>query len=113
MIVDVFLPQGDGEDALAEHVGLGVGDQAGVARVGKGHIDAADELEALFDLAKQQHAAIAGDGAAVEVGDDLTFAEAGKDDGGSVTVCHWRPCLRAGSGCLITPETTGSKAAAL
>ncbi len=104
MIIEILLAQGDGEDALAKHADLAVGDQTLVAGIGNGCIHTLDEAEPPFDLAQQEHTAVAGDRTAVEISDDLASAQTGKADGGSVTLCHVAlpPCS---DGCLLQLPT--------
>ena len=113
MIVTIFVTQSDGEDALAEHRALLVGDKPGITGIGNHGVQLLDQTDLAVDLAQQQRPGIGGDCSAGKIGHDLTTGETGKDDRFAVTVCHATalpPCV---FGCLITPERTGSKAVAL
>ena len=88
MVVEVLVAQGQGVDPLGEEVLQRVLDQLGVAMVGEAGGELADDAGELLDLAEQQGAAVGGDVAAVEVGEDLAGAEAWESRGRwRYTVC--------------------------
>ncbi len=93
MIVEVFIALDEAQDALANELLLGVGDEARVAVVGQGLAQILDEPEACIHLADEQQAAVAGDLAALEGGLDFSAVEAVKMELGWVPVWHWRGFL--------------------
>ncbi len=113
VIVEVLVAERDPEDALGQHVTLLVGDACGVAWVGQGGVQLVDQSQVPIDLAEQQRPAVAGDVAAIEVGDDPLGAEAGKDDRIAVTVCHSDGLAPVGDDVVVNTDTTGTKAVAL
>ena len=72
------MPQGQGVDPLGDQFLGGVLDEMRASVVGETGGELADDAGQLFGLAKQQGAAVGGDVAAVEVGDDPTGADHGK-----------------------------------
>ena len=79
VVVEVVVAQGFGEEALGQEFAQGVIAIAPVARVGEGLGEAGGEAEADIDLAQEQRAAIAGEVAAGEIGQDLAAAQVGKE----------------------------------
>src|SRR5262249_43066346 len=88
VVDEVFVAEAQAEDALLEEVVQGVFDEFGIAVVGEAAGELLDEAELGLDLAEEQSAAVGGDGAAVEAGDDFAGAEGLEEQGGGVTVCH-------------------------
>jgi len=104
MIVAIFVPQRDGEDALAKHRDLLMRDQRRIAWIGNDRVQRINQAELAIDFAEQRRPRIRGDGAAGKIRDHITPGETGKHDGFAVTPCHIMalpPCV---SGCVITPE---------
>ena len=93
MVVEVLVAQGQAVDALGDEMLDGVLDEVGVAMVGEAGGELADDAGELLGLAEQQGAAVGGDVAAVEVGEDLAGAEHGKVEVGRVTLCSHRAAL--------------------
>ena len=93
VVVEVLVAQGQGVDPLGEEVLDGVLDEVGVAVVGEAGGELADDPGESLGLAEQQGAAVGGDVAAVEVGEDLAGAEHGKVEVGGVTLCRHRAAL--------------------
>ena len=93
VVVEVLVAQRQGVDPLGEEVLDGVLDEVGVAVVGEAGGELADDAGESLGLAEQQGAAVGGDGAAVEVGEDLAGAEHGKVEVGRVTLCRHRAAL--------------------
>ena len=93
VVVEVLVAQGQAVDPLGEEVLDGVLDEVGVAVVGEAGGELADDAGEGLGLAEQQGAAVGGDGAAVEVGEDLAGAEHGKVEVGRVTLCGHRAAL--------------------
>jgi hypothetical protein len=71
-------------------------DEVGIAVVGEAGGELPDDPGQAFGLSEQQRAAVGGDVAAVEVGEDLAGAEHGKVEVGCVTLCRHRAAF---SGC--------------
>ncbi len=107
MIVAVLVPHGDGEDALAEHRPLLVGDQSRIAWIGNDGVDPLNEPKPAIHLPKQQRPGIGGDGSTGKIGDDLTTTETGKDDRVWITVCHVTALPPCGFGSVETTEQYG------
>ena len=93
MVVEVLVAQGQGVDPLGDQLLDGVLDEVGVAVVGEAGGELADDPGESLGLAEQQGAAVGGDVAAVEVGEDLAGAEHGKVEVGRVTLCGHRAAL--------------------
>jgi hypothetical protein len=68
-------------------------DPVGLAVVGEAGGELTDDAGELFGRAEQQGAAVGGEVAAVEVGDDLAAAEHGKVEVGRVTLRLHRAAL--------------------
>jgi hypothetical protein len=69
-IVAVLVAGGDHQQAEAQHVGKAVLDAFGRARIVDAFGEAPRHAEALLDLTQRQQAAIGGERAPVEAGDD-------------------------------------------
>jgi hypothetical protein len=70
VIIEVFVTEGERFDALGEQGFEVVLDEAGVALIVEASGQRPGEAEAAIDLAQQQHAAVGGERAAREIGDD-------------------------------------------
>ena len=66
MVVEVFIAQGDGDNALGDEGAQAVLDPIGVAVIGEAVRHLVKERQALLDPAQQQGAGIGSDGTAVE-----------------------------------------------
>ena len=75
LVVEVFVAQGQGVDALPEEGALLVDDEEGVPGVGDDAVEGGGESEASVGLAEEQSPGVAGEGAAGEVGLDPVAAE--------------------------------------
>jgi hypothetical protein len=93
VVVEVLVAQRQGGDALGDQLLHGVFGEAGVAVVGEAGGELAEDAGESLGLAEQQGAAVGGDGAAVEVGEDVAAAEHGKVEVGRVTLCFHRAAL--------------------
>ena len=78
VVVEVLVSQGQGVDPLGDEFLDGVFDEVGIAVVGEAGGELSDDAGESLGLAEQQRAAVGGDVAAVEVGEDLAGAEHGK-----------------------------------
>ena len=78
MVVEVLVAQRQGVDPLGDQLLDGVFGEVGVAVVGEAGGELADDPGESLGLAEQQGAAVGGDVAAVEVGEDFAGAEHGK-----------------------------------
>ena len=101
MVVEVLVAQGQAVDALGEEVLQGMLDEVGVAVVVEAGGELADDAGEGLGLAEQEGAAVCGDGAAVEVGEDLAGSEHGKVEVGRVTLCGHRAALGQCRRCLL------------
>jgi hypothetical protein len=88
MVVEILIAQRDGNDPLCEHGTLVVDNEDRMAWVWDGVIEFVEESELVGDFSQQQRAAVAGEAAALKIGDDGLGAAAGKVEGIAVTVCH-------------------------
>ena len=93
VIVEVFVALDEAEDALAQELLLGVGNEARVAVIGKDLAQILDQAKARVDLADERQATVAGDVAALEGNLDFSAVEAVKMELGWITVWHWRGFL--------------------
>ena len=75
VVVEVLVAQRQGVDPLGDEVLEGVLDEVGVAMVGEAGGELAEDAGEFLGLAEQQGAAVGGDVAAVESGEDLAGAE--------------------------------------
>ena len=78
MIVEVLVAQRQGVDALSDPLFHGVFGEVGVSVVGETGGELADDSGESLGLAEQQRAAVGGDVATVEVGEDLSVTDHGK-----------------------------------
>ena len=78
VVVEILVSQGQGVDALGDELFEGMLDESWIAMVGEAGGELADDAGDFFGFLEEQGTAIGGDGAAVEVGEDLTGAEHGK-----------------------------------
>ena len=70
MVVEILVAERDPKDALRQEVADGVLDPRRIAVVVEAMRELLDDLGALLGLLQQQHAAVRGDVAAVEIGSD-------------------------------------------
>ena len=97
MVVEVLVAQGQAVDPLGEQFLDGVLDEVGVAVVGEAGGELADDPGESLGLAEQQGAAVGGDVAAVEVGEDFAGAEHGKVEVGRRYTLWSSGCLGLGA----------------
>jgi hypothetical protein len=90
VVVEILVSQCRGVDPLSDQLPDGVLDEVGVAVIGEAGGELSDDAGQLLGLAEQQGAAVGGDVAAVEVGEDFSGAEHGKVEVGCVTLCRHR-----------------------
>ena len=88
VVVEVFVAQAEGEDALFEQLRERVLNQVGMPMIGETGSELVDEVELGFDLSQQEAAGIGGDGTSVEASDNLATAEVLEEQFRVVTVCH-------------------------
>ena len=88
MIVEVFVSQGEAEDALGQQGALGMQDQGGGTWIGEALVDLVNEPKATVDFPQQQASAVAGEFAAVEVGLNFAARKTGNGEGIRDTLCH-------------------------
>ena len=88
VIIDVFVSQRDGEDALAQHHGEIMLDEALIARIGEATGKFLAEPLRAIHLAQQQRAAITGEVATGEIRLDAPAAELVKIEALLVTPCR-------------------------
>ena len=67
VVVEVFVPAGDGKESLGQERALGMCDEAGITGIGNGGIECARKPELSVGFAEEEDAGIGGDGAAGEV----------------------------------------------
>jgi hypothetical protein len=78
VVVEALVAQRQGVNPLGDQVGDGVLDEVRVAMVGETGGELMDDAGELLGLSEQERAAVGGDGAAVEIGEDLAGTEHGK-----------------------------------
>src|SRR5580658_3271861 len=78
VVVEIFVPGGDAEDALCQHGGLGMGNEFGVAGIGNDLIESGNETKIAVRFAKHERAGIGGDVAAGKVGVNFSSTGTGK-----------------------------------
>ena len=110
MIVEVFISEGDGDDALGDHNALIVDDEEGVSRVGDRLVESVEQTDLVGGLAKQERPGVGGEPTSLKVGDDGLGPEAGKPENVSVTVCHGGGLARKGCVLCVNPYPITSKA---
>ena len=88
MVVEVLVPQGDGDHALSEHGTLIVDDESGITGVGDHRVDGVKQADLLGHLAKQQRAPVGREPSALEIRNDLLAVVTGKVEGTAVTLRH-------------------------
>ena len=96
MIVEVFVAEGDAEDALCDQGSQVVFDLGWVSRVRDGVGQGLRETDPAVDLAEQEGSGVGGESAAVEIGDDLLLAKTGKEQRFAGTLCHRMASLPCG-----------------
>ena len=90
VVVEVFIAQGDGDNALGDEGAQAVPNPVGVAVIGEAVRHLVNERQALIDLAQQQGAGIGSDGTAVESGHHAAASVAFKLQRFGVTLCRHR-----------------------
>ena len=75
VIVQVFPPAGDGDDALGDQRPLAVGDQLRITRIGNDSVDAIEQTRSAIHLAEQNRPGIRSDRPAGKIRDDLLTGE--------------------------------------
>ena len=90
MVVEVFIAQGDGDNALGDEGAQAVLDPTGVAVIGEAVRHLVKERQALIDPAQQQGACIGSDGTAVEISHHAPPPVAFKLQGFGGTLCRHR-----------------------
>ena len=88
VVVEVFVPGGDAEDALCQQGRLGMGREYGVAGIGNDPVEGSDEPEVAVGFAKHACASIGGDVAAGKVGVNFAAVATGKGKRWCDTLCH-------------------------
>ena len=68
MVVEVFVAEGDGDNALGDEGAQAVLDPVGVAMIGEAIRHLVKKRQTLLDPAQQQQAGIGSDGTAIESG---------------------------------------------
>ena len=90
MVVEVFIAQGDGDNALGNESAQAVLDPVGVAVIGEAVRHLVKERQALLDPAQQQGAGIGSDGTAVKISHHTAASVAFKLQRFGVTLCRHR-----------------------
>jgi hypothetical protein len=90
VVVEVFVAEGFGVNPLREHLFQEVLDKDGVPSIVKATGQLAGQTQGAIDLAQEQHAAVAGEGAAGKIGHDFSGAEVLKEQRLVFTVCRRR-----------------------
>ena len=90
MVVEVFIAQGDGDNALGDEGAQAVLDPVGVAVIGEAVRHLVNERQTLIDLAQQQGAGIGSDGTVVEIGHHAAASVAFKLQRFDATLCRHR-----------------------
>jgi hypothetical protein len=88
MVVQIFIPQGQSLDSLGHQFLHAVLDLVRPAVIGEARRQACSQTQPPIDLAQQQAAGVAGDGAAVEPRHHLPTAEVVKFEAGLNTLCR-------------------------
>ena len=90
MVVEVFIAQGDGDNALGSESAQAVLDPVGIAVIGEAVRHLVKKRQALLDPAQQQGAGIGSDGTAVEISHHAAASVAFKLQRFGVTLCRHR-----------------------
>ena len=99
MIIDIFVAEGDGENALCEEITLLMDGELRIAGIVDDRIDLFDQLDFLFDLFEEERSCIGSEHSAVEVDDDGFAFWRGDGNGGRflihcvLVVCWWNALL--------------------
>ena len=90
MVVEVFIAEGDGDNALGDEGAQAVLDPVGVAVIGEAGRYLVNERQAPLDPAQQQGAGIGSDGTAVEISHHAAASVAFKLQRFGGTLCRHR-----------------------
>ena len=90
MVVEVFIAQGDGDNALGDEGAQAVLDPTGVAVIAEAVRHLVKERQVLLDPAQQQGAGIGSDGTAVKISHHAAASVAFKLQRFGVTPCRHR-----------------------
>ena len=88
VIVEIFIPQRQPVDALAQQIDLPMGDQRRIARIKQDLVERCDQTQVPVNLAQEQDAAIAGNVAPAKVRFDFATIKAWKSRCGVRTMWH-------------------------
>ena len=88
MVIQILLTQRDTIEPLSQKLGQRVIDEAGIAPVVETSRQRAGQNQAVIDLAEQERAAVGGEVAAGEIGDDFAGTEVLKEQRLLGTVCR-------------------------
>ena len=89
VVVEVFVAQSDGDNALGDEGAQAVLDAVGVAVIGEAVRHLVNERQALIDLAQQQGAGIGSDGTAVKISHHAAASVAFKLQRFGGTLCRY------------------------
>lgn len=103
MVIDVLVAQRDAEDALAQHDGEVMLDEAAVAPVGEAGGELLAEALGAVHLAQQLAAAIAGEVPAGEIHLHTPAAEALKVEALLISLCRRLSRVHWMCGCCVLP----------
>ena len=90
MVVEVFVAQGDGDNALGDERAQAVLDPVGIAVIGEAVRHLVKERQVLLDPAQQQGAGIGSDGTAVKISHHAAASVTFKLQRFGVTQCRHR-----------------------
>ena len=88
VVIEILVTQRQPVKPLGQKLGQRMINKAGVARIAETGGQRAGQTQAVIDLAQQQHAAVTGEVAGGEVGDDLACPEIGKEQRLVMTDCR-------------------------
>ena len=90
VVIEVFVAQGQGEDALGEQIVRPMFDPLGIAVIGETGGESAKDAGLGLHLPQQESAGVRSDGPAVESGGDCPASEGLEIELACVTLCHHR-----------------------
>jgi hypothetical protein len=90
VVIEIFVAQGQAIQPLGQQLRQGVIHKMGIAPIGEAARQPAREAQLLIHLAEEQHAAIAGEGAAGKIRHDLARPQVLKEQGLALTFCRRR-----------------------